>query len=149
MEDKQFKKYPTNSMTFLPGRLTKDPEIKTLEARTAPNGDTLPEKKLLKLTVVDSAGSDYFQDVFTEASFDVSRSPKHVLKKLRKGDWVELRGKVEYRVYEGKDGPRIAGEMRYPKDFVLAPGDWLDRPLIDDDQTKGVDEGGKQEKLPW
>lgn len=149
MSDKEFKKFPTPSITFLPGRLTKDPEIVTLEARKAPDGSDMPEKKLLKLTVVDSAGSDYFKDVFTVASFDVTRSTKHVLKKLRKGDWVELRGKIEYRTYEGSDGTRIAGEMRFPKDFVLAPGEWSERPLIDEDQTKSVDEGGKQEKLPW
>lgn len=146
MEDNNSKrKFMTPSMTILPGRLTKDPELVTLEAK----GD-LPEKKLLKVTVVDSAGSDYYKDVFVVASFDVTRQPKHVLKKLRKGDFCQVMGKIEYRTYEGNDGTRIAGDMRYPKDFVLAPGDWQDRPCIDDDQTQSTDKpGGKQEKLPW
>src|SRR5215471_16870862 len=116
-ENKEFKKFPTPSVAIIPGRLTKDPEIVTLEARDGRDGTKLPEKKLLKLTIVDSAGSDYFKDVFVVASFDVTKQTKHVLKKLRKGDWIQLRGKVEYRTYEGNDGTRIAGEMRYPEGF--------------------------------
>lgn len=145
MSDSQnTRKFATPSITMLPGRLTKDPEIVTLDAK----GD-LPSKTLLKVTVVDSAGSDYYKDVFVTATFDVTKQPKHVLKKLRKGDWLELRGKIEYRTYEGNEGTRVAGDMRYPKDFVLAPGEWSTRGLIDEDDTKGVSAGGKQEELPW
>lgn len=147
MSEKTKKKFATPSFTTLPARLVKDPEIVILPAK----GD-YPAKELTKLTVVDGASSDYYKDVFVTASFDTTKSSgTSPLKKQRKGDFVVLYGKIEYRTYETKEGEvRVAGEMRYPRDFALAPGDWSTRETIVPEGEEGVGSGaGKEEALPW
>ena len=151
------KKFASPTFTCLSGRLVKDPEVKVLEAR-----DDKPAKPLVKFTVVDSASSDYYQDVFVESTFAIT-NPNHPLLKLRKGDFLETRGKIEYRPYLDKEGkPKVAGEMRYPRDFVLAPGEWSDREPLAlettgegasapvDTKTPGKAKASKgAAKLPW
>ncbi len=109
MAYKNDKKYPTRSVFCLPGRLTKDPEVKQNEAND-------PEAQLVKLTVVDSTGSSYHDDLWVTATFRGKRG--EVMKKLRKGDFVTLIGKLDVRAYlkgQGKKAePCAAGDMFNP-----------------------------------
>lgn len=106
----EYKKYPTRSMTTLPARLIKDPEIFDKGAE---------DMNLTKVTVVDATGSERHKDVFVTACWKGKRG--EILQKLRKGDFVTLIGKIDYRCYVKGDKKakaedvQIAGDMWNPE----------------------------------